>query len=207
MSRNRLENLDPEKQRVLFEAAGAEFAAHGFDSASLNRILEKSGIGKSTLYYYFDDKADLFTTMVERAIALLFRQIGSFDPEALTAEAFWLELEGRYSKAVTIVNANNWLVRFGHIFYALRGQPKTSAATNRLFQSVRQWVGRLIARGQDIGVVRSDLPESLLIDLTMGLLETLDHWVVGHWSELLLSQREAMPAEHMALLRELLAPK
>lgn len=206
MSRNRLENLDPERQRALFEAAGAEFAANGFDGASLNRILDKSGIGKSTLYYYFDDKADLFTTMVERAIVLLFRQIGSFDSSALTADNFWSELEQRYGKAVTIVNANDWLVRFGHIFYALRGQPKTNAATDRLFQSVRRWVGHLIARGQELGVIRLDLPESLLVDLTMGLLETLDRWVVGHWSDMSASERQAMPADHMKLFRKLLDP-
>lgn len=206
MSRNRLGNLDPEKQRALFEAAAAEFAANGFDGASLNRILDKSGIGKSTLYYYFDDKADLFTTMVERAIALLFRQIGKFELEALTAESFWPEIESHYGKAIAIVNAHDWLVRFGHIFYALRGQPKSSPATDRLFQLARQWVSRIIAKGQKLGIVRSDLPESLLVDLAMGLFETLDRWVVAHWNDLTAAERAEMPGEHVNLFRNLLGP-
>jgi AcrR family transcriptional regulator len=34
--------------------------------ASLNRILEQAGISKGSAYYYFDDKADVFLTVVQR---------------------------------------------------------------------------------------------------------------------------------------------
>jgi AcrR family transcriptional regulator len=203
MSRPRLENLDPERQRTLFEAAADEFAANGFDSASLNRILEKSGMSKSSLYYYFDDKADLFTTLVERSIAILFKQIGDFDPARLTAETYWSEFEARYSRAVSIVNGNGWLVRFGGMFYALRSDPKHSAPTGRIFDAARRWVAAMVARGQELGVVRSDLPNTLLIDSVMGLFESLDRWVVTHWSQMTEAERAAMPAKHIGMFRDL----
>jgi AcrR family transcriptional regulator len=78
MSRPRFEKMDAERQKRLFESTAKEFAAHGFDGASLNLILEQSGMSKSSLYYYFDDKADLFTTMIERAIAVFFKEVGCF---------------------------------------------------------------------------------------------------------------------------------
>lgn len=96
----RLENLEPERQKRLFETAAEEFAAHGFDGASLNRILEKSGMSKSSLYYYFDDKADLFVTLIERSMAVLFREIGGFDPATLDAEGFWARFEDLYRRAI-----------------------------------------------------------------------------------------------------------
>ena len=34
--------------------------AHGFENASLNRIIKKAGISKGAMYYYFDDKMDLY---------------------------------------------------------------------------------------------------------------------------------------------------
>jgi hypothetical protein len=37
---------------------------------------------QSSLYYYFDDKADLFTTMIERARGFLLREVGGFDIDA-----------------------------------------------------------------------------------------------------------------------------
>ena len=206
MGRNRLENLDPERQRVLFEAASEEFAAKGFDGASLNRILERTGMSKSSLYYYFDDKADLFVTLVERSLAILFKHIGQFDPEELTAENFWGDFERRYGKAVAFVSGNGWLVRFGAMFYALRGDPGCGAPTGRLFQAARHWVGIILRRGQALGVVRGDLPESLLVDSAMGLCESLDRWVVAHWDELTPAERAALPEEHIGLFRDLLAP-
>lgn len=206
MSRNRLENLDPEKQRILFEAATKEFAKNGFDGASLNQILKQSGMSKSSLYYYFDDKADLFVTLVERTAALLFKHVGHFDLDELTADNFWNYFEERYGQAVTFISNNGWVIRFGAIFYALRGDPKRGSATNRLFHTARSWVEAIIRKGQSLGLVRKDLPESLLVDSTMGLLESLDRWMVKHWEELTVEERSAMPAKHLDLFRDLLAP-
>jgi AcrR family transcriptional regulator len=203
--RRRLDNLDAERQRRLFDSAAQEFAAHGYDGASLNRILEKSGMSKSSLYYYFDDKADLFTTMIERSLAVLFKEIGVFDADALTAETFWSTFEELYRRGVAILGKNSWLVRFGGMFYRLRNDPKEGSATGRLFEVARQWVSVIITRGQQLGVVRSDLPKSLLIDSTLALLESLDRWVVAHWQDLGDDMKAEMPGKHIELFRRLLS--
>lgn len=205
MSRRRLQNLDDDRQKRLFESAAEEFAAHGFDGASLNRILEKAGMSKSSLYYYFDDKADLFVTLIERSLGILFKEIGGFDPDALTAETFWTTFEDLYGRAVIVVGRNAWLVRFGGMFYRLRGNPSEGSATGRVFQAARTWVGIIITRGQTLGVVRTDLPQSLLIDSAMALLETLDRWVVTHWNELDEAARQELPHKHIELFRRLLS--
>lgn len=114
---NNLDKLDVGRQKRLFYSAAEEFAAHGFDGASLDRILEKSGMSKSSLYYYFDDKADLFTTMIERSLAVLFEEISGFDPKALDAETFWPTFEALYRRAIAVVDKNAWLVPFGGMFY------------------------------------------------------------------------------------------
>ena len=62
---SRFTKMPHEKRERLFTVAAQEFAAHGFEAASLNRILEEAHIGKSSAYYYFEDKADLFRTVVE----------------------------------------------------------------------------------------------------------------------------------------------
>jgi AcrR family transcriptional regulator len=205
MSRRRFENLDTERQRRLFDSAAKEFAAHGYDGASLNRILERSGMSKSSLYYYFDDKADLFTTLIERSLSILFKEIGGFDPTVLTAENFWSTFEDLYRRAIVVVDHNAWLVQFGGMFYRLRANPKEGSATGRLFQAARQWVTMIVERGQALGVVRIDLPQSLLIDATMALIESLDRWVVAHWTELDDDTKQGLPHQHIALFQRLLS--
>ncbi len=51
------------RQRIIHEAAG-EFARLGFDQANINTIAELAGIGKGTIYLYFENKRELFLTML-----------------------------------------------------------------------------------------------------------------------------------------------
>jgi len=55
------------RQRIMRVAAG-EFARLGFDQANINVIAEQAGIGKGTIYLYFENKRDLFLEML-RSIA------------------------------------------------------------------------------------------------------------------------------------------
>jgi AcrR family transcriptional regulator len=55
------------RQRILREAA-REFARLGFEQANINVIAEQAGIGKGTIYLYFQNKRELFREML-RSIA------------------------------------------------------------------------------------------------------------------------------------------
>src|SRR5579884_1163556 len=55
------------RKRIIREAA-AEFARLGFEQANINTIAEQAGIGKGTIYLYFENKRDLFLEML-RSIA------------------------------------------------------------------------------------------------------------------------------------------
>lgn len=61
------ERLPPARRDAVLGAAEAEFAAHGFSRGSLNVIAREAGVAKGSLFQYFEDKADLFTYLCERA--------------------------------------------------------------------------------------------------------------------------------------------
>lgn len=50
----------------ILDAAQAEFMAHGFAAASTNRILERFGGSKPTMFRYYPTKKALFAAVVER---------------------------------------------------------------------------------------------------------------------------------------------
>jgi AcrR family transcriptional regulator len=68
-----------EKSRQLAEAALEVFSRQGYAATSMQQIGEAAGVGKSTLYEYFDGKADVFIAaigawtdqIVQRMIALM----------------------------------------------------------------------------------------------------------------------------------------
>lgn len=79
-------NPEVVKARIL-DAAQAEFMEHGFAAASTNRILDRFGGSKPTMFRYFPTKREMFAAVVER-IAQGWSGEGAW--RALTAPADWL---------------------------------------------------------------------------------------------------------------------
>lgn len=55
---------DSETKRKLMECAKAEFMEKGFAKASLRSICQKAGVTTGALYFFFEDKDDLFAEIV-----------------------------------------------------------------------------------------------------------------------------------------------
>lgn len=203
MSRNRFDNLEPERQQRLYESAADEFAAHGYEAASLNRILEHSGMSKSSLYYYFNDKADLFSTVIERAVVFLLKEVGGLDVASLNAENYWSELEEFYRRSIVAANTHTWYVKLGRAFYRLRANSRANNPVHALMHAAHHWVETVVNRGQELGVVRTDLPRSMLVDAIMGMGEALDYWMVAHWDEFDADERIKIVEMQMGMVRRL----
>jgi AcrR family transcriptional regulator len=61
-------NLPAEKRERVTEAAMIEWGKRGFSAGSLNVIAREAGIAKGSLFQYFDDKLDMFTTICEDGV-------------------------------------------------------------------------------------------------------------------------------------------
>lgn len=51
-------------QRRLLQAAGEEFAEHGFHSATIKKITERAGASIASVNYHFNDKAQLYAAVM-----------------------------------------------------------------------------------------------------------------------------------------------
>lgn len=205
MSRERLNRMAPERRDKLFRSAAEEFDAQGYEGASLNRIIERAGIGKSSLYYYFDDKRDLFGQLIQSVFERFVRDIGGFDYRTLTAETFWPEIEALFAKGVAFSEANPWYVRMGQLFYRLRTQDK-GGTTGGLMAMAEKWVGSILRHGMTLGVVRTDLPDALLVPSVMALVEVCDRYFIESWNEHGQVERRTLVTQQMALLKRVCLP-
>jgi AcrR family transcriptional regulator len=61
-------NLPPDKRARVTNAAMVEFGRRGFSAGSLNVIAREADIAKGSLFQYFNDKLDMFTTVCEAGI-------------------------------------------------------------------------------------------------------------------------------------------
>lgn len=75
---------DPVATRArILEAAGAEFATHGLGGARVDRIAQAADANKRMLYYYFGNKDELFTAVLEAT----YEDIRSAERELRLADA------------------------------------------------------------------------------------------------------------------------
>ncbi len=203
---SRFDNLDEERREHLIRVAAEEFAGHGYEGASVNRIAEEAGMSKGSLYYYFEDKADLYATVVERATARMIELAGGFSMERLTPSSFWPTIETLMRESTHYLEDNPWYMRLLRSFYRLRGGPADRGGTDRVFDVVREWIGRILARGQELGTVRTDLPLEFQVEVCMGMGEAGDRWIAEHWEAIEPGRREAVMGGYMTLFRRLLEP-
>jgi AcrR family transcriptional regulator len=185
---SRFAKMPSEKRERLLTIAAQEFAAYGFEAASLNRILEEAQIGKSSAYYYFEDKADLFCTVVRYALDLL-----QFAPDnaviaALTAETFWIKIAEIHNQPLLHTQRQPWL--FGVIRAAERLTPESLRRESlaQLSQSIASYmmagIGTMIKQGQHLGLIRTDLSDELLVAWFRGIDSASDDWLLTHLDQL-----------------------
>ena len=205
MARPRFANLDVDTRFRILETAAEEFAARGFEGVSLNQLIDRLEMSKGSFYYYFDDKADLFTTVADLAWAIVL-PVEQLDLEGFNAENYWTTLEALMQEARSRVRANPWLVGFTRLMY---DPPEISGVRDAMaekFNEARQWQAELIRRGQDFGTVRADLPVELLQALLVGADEAGDRWFVNNWDGLEEQEVERLFQEVFAIFRRMLEP-
>ncbi|WP_230470234.1 TetR/AcrR family transcriptional regulator [Lujinxingia vulgaris] len=180
MVRTRFENLDGERQEEILEAAGEEFAERGYESASVNQIIRRAKISKGSLYYYFEDKADLFATVFTKASERFLSRVGGFDVEALTEETFWSEIERMGRLGLEALRRDSWYVRL--VRSLKQGGP--GGLSEKAAAKIQAWgerhTERVLERGQQLGLVREDVPMAWLVTMTMALGEASDRWMLEH---------------------------
>jgi len=58
-----------QRQQQILQCAKRVFAERGFHAASISHICEAAGIGRGTLYQYFDNKKAVFTALLREVLA------------------------------------------------------------------------------------------------------------------------------------------
>jgi AcrR family transcriptional regulator len=202
----RFYKLPEEKRNHLMEVAAQEFAQYGFEDASINRILEHAQVSKGAAYYYFADKVDLFFAVVQYCNERLKLFDLELDIAALTAETFWPTFAEYHRQPLLRSFEQPWL------FAAVRAAGRLSAETLEreplasLAGQLRSWVMSIVKRGQEVGVIRSDIPDDLVFAWLEALDDAGDHWLLARWKQLDREGIAQVSDQTVDAMRRVLAP-
>jgi AcrR family transcriptional regulator len=79
-----------ESAKLLLEASGVEFAEKGIGGARIDKIADRAGVNKASIYTYFGNKEDLFSAVLQERLGELAERVvvRSEDVPAYVGELF-----------------------------------------------------------------------------------------------------------------------
>jgi len=80
--------LDESKKTRILDTAVDEFSIHGFRQASVNRMVERIGIAKGSLFQYFGSKQGLFQVIFNHAVELVRHSLRQVKRDTSDADFF-----------------------------------------------------------------------------------------------------------------------
>ncbi|MFF9014848.1 TetR/AcrR family transcriptional regulator [Streptomyces sp. NPDC014870] len=162
----RFHRLPAERREAILTVAREQFAAHGPETASYNKIIEAAGFSKTAAYQYFDGRDDLLAAVLEDVRERLLRVLGPWEPAVGPAD-FWARLRaGTGALGVHLAAHPDDLALAERAVRVSGGGPWTA------------WFDALVRDGRRLGVVRTTVDHSLLVAATEAVLRAADGWAL-----------------------------
>ncbi|MCJ7801699.1 MAG: TetR/AcrR family transcriptional regulator [Candidatus Marinimicrobia bacterium] len=171
-STNKFEQLADLKQKSIIDASVNEFANNGFKNASVNKIVEKAGISKGSLFNYFKSKNLLFDHIYQIALHEVKSYLAKVRDESENDDFFT-----RFSK---IINAGivfiNKHPRLARIYFRLLNSddsPHGKEIIQNLHNEAIRYLTYFVEKGIERKELRSELNPPTVAFLMEGVLNRI----------------------------------
>ncbi len=177
------------RQHILLEAA-REFARLGFDQTNINLIAEQAGIGKGTIYLYFENKRELFLAML-RSIAQ--KQLTNVRAALAAQGPLETRIERLFHAFISLAQEES--DSFNVYMSALYGVNRAfQAEATKLLRDELAVIALVLEESQNTGEIRvSNVEATALLVLSLTESYILSSRVLG-WSEHEITQQAALVA-------------
>ena len=163
----RYESIDESLKTRILDVSKEEFGAHGYEGASYNKIIQKIGISKGSMYYYFENKEDLFITCFldeARLAGMLSFEMNKLS-EVVDHDVYW--------DSIKMISSQQWNDVLHHpLFMSLMRQLVSLGSDHPIFRKLNAEceglseygeLMSLLEHGVQIGAIRDDVPLNVLI--------------------------------------------
>src|SRR5260370_30400183 len=158
---------DPNRQRIV-DAARVHFFSHGFRSVTMDDLAEELGISKKTLYAHFPGKIDL----LEAVLADKFAGVEATLKEVTCAHPRDLPATLRELLAGTQRELDE--IKPPFVRDMRQKAPEVFKLVERRRAAlIQRYMGKFFVDGQRLGMVRKDGPAKLIIEILLGMGQSL----------------------------------
>ena len=193
MPLSRYESIDESLKTRILDVSKQEFATHGYEGASYNKIIQKIGISKGSMYYYFENKEDLFITCFLDAFVHATERFG-FDnttfPLGDDVQTYWDSIKRISSKQWNDVLQHPLLMSLMRQLVSLGTDHTIFRKLNSLCEGLSEYgdLMSILEHGVQIGAIRDDVPLNVLIRMNT----EYEVWLVKELQEERLDEQQVV---------------
>ncbi len=155
-------------RRDLLDIAIDCFARYGFQATSIDRIAKAAGLTKGALYYHFKDKEALLYAAVTNRLGQFERRVVT-DLAAVSDPATALREVARVClDHATKSNHRRMIVTL--MVEAIDTNPRLAAEFRAMMHRFRDFLKRLVHRGQESGQFRADVADTVAAEVFTGAI-------------------------------------
>ncbi len=178
-------NLPEEKRLRITSAARCEFASVGYDLASIQTIIGNANIPRGSFYQYFEDKRDLFLTILSSIRDEKLDYLGSVLSEWERLPLF--DLLGRlieagleYAKAfpdalqIAAKLMKSSMIELEEVLTTLSVDNQGTPVTG-----THDFYMRLIEHAKDVGEITSEIPTATIAFYLQTMMESISRLVLN----------------------------
>ena len=129
-----------------------------------------------------------------------------YNPDRFTAVNYWDEIAALYRHQFTSYAQRPWVFGVVKAGGSLSAEMMQQGPLAELWEQAQFLLVRLLQHGRDLGLIRTDLPQELLLSLVIAVDDAHDRWLYAHWSELSPADLEQAATRISDTLRRLLTP-
>ena len=100
-------------------------------------------------------------------------------PTAAEPCAYWSAIEDYCLRLVKALDASPQLARLLRDWMSGTGVPALEQAQRDAEQTALPWLAEALAAGQEIGAIRTDIPDALLLAVITAIGRVIDSWVIA----------------------------
>jgi AcrR family transcriptional regulator len=166
--RDTFNKLDEVKKNKILDAAVDEFALHGFRQASVNRMVERIGIAKGSLFQYFGSKEGLFTVIFDYAVELVRLSLRQVKKET-AGEDFFKRIKESMLAGIRFIMRHPRIYR---IYLKMIFQEDFPLRTEFL-QQVHLFSAEYLRPVVEAGIARGELRADIDVEMAVFMLDAL----------------------------------
>lgn len=160
--------VDPAAVRRVIAVARREFLAHGFRSVSMDDLAAELGMSKKTLYVAFPSK----DALIEAVLKDKFREVEK-DFERVARDQVG-DVEVALHQLLDCVQRHTAEIQPAFVRDIGRETPELfQLVEQKRRELIRRYFGGLFEEGKTAGVLRTDIPTCLIIEILLGAVQAI----------------------------------